>query len=37
MLSAVHAWIGRHRIPVLIAWAVLVVAASRLALGALTT
>ena len=33
MLSAVHAWIGRHRIPVLIAWAVLIVAAIPAALG----
>jgi uncharacterized membrane protein YdfJ with MMPL/SSD domain len=33
VLSAVHAWIGRHRIPVLIAWAVLIAAAIPAALG----
>jgi uncharacterized membrane protein YdfJ with MMPL/SSD domain len=32
MLAAVHAWVGRHRVPVLLAWLVLVVAAVPLAL-----
>jgi uncharacterized membrane protein YdfJ with MMPL/SSD domain len=33
VLSAVHAWIGRHRIAVLVAWAVLIAAAVPAALG----